>query len=98
MHLSLAAAAALLALARARITGIAVPDTIRPGDGFNAVVHSSNYIQTVFDVAITFGYAAGDGYPDSLGVVTDSFCLGRGEPPPRGCSGRRRSERLTSLR
>ncbi|POR33598.1 Uncharacterized protein TPAR_06182 [Tolypocladium paradoxum] len=79
MHLSLAAAAAaaLAALAHGRITGIAVPETIRPGDGFNAVVHSSNYIQAVYDVAITFGYAAGDGYPGSLGVVADSFCLGK---------------------
>ncbi|PNY26096.1 Uncharacterized protein TCAP_03967 [Tolypocladium capitatum] len=77
MHLSLAAAAAsLLALAHARVTGIAVPDTIRPGDSFNAVIHSSNYIQAVHDVAITFGYASGAGYPGSLGSVTNSYCLG----------------------
>ena len=80
MHLSPVAAVAtgFLAVAQARIYGIAVPATIRPGEGFNAVIHSSNYIQSVFDVAITFGFAAGEGYPDSLGVVTDSFCLGKG--------------------
>ncbi|KND91591.1 hypothetical protein TOPH_03782 [Tolypocladium ophioglossoides CBS 100239] len=77
MQFSLAAAAGLLAVAQARITGIAVPETIRPGDSFNATIHSSNYIQSVFDVAITFGYAAGDGYPDSLGLVAASICLGK---------------------
>lgn len=69
---------ALAATAAARITGIAVPDTIRPGDGFHAVIRSSNYIQTVYDVAIAFGYAPGRGYPGTLGTVTDSFYLGPG--------------------
>lgn len=81
MHLPSVAAAvsALAAVAHARITGIAVPDTIRPGDGFHAVIRSSNYIQTVYDVAIAFGYAPGRGYPETLGAVSDSFYLGPGE-------------------
>ncbi|GJN68207.1 hypothetical protein PLIIFM63780_001613 [Purpureocillium lilacinum] len=73
------AAATLLSLAHARITGIAVPDTIKPGDTFDAIIHSENYIQSVFDVAIVFGYAPGDGYPESLGVVANSICLGKGD-------------------
>jgi len=75
------AAATLLSLAHARITGIAVPDTIKPGDTFDAIIHSESYIQSVFDVAIVFGYAPGDGYPESLGVVANSICLGKGALP-----------------
>ncbi|PHH64708.1 hypothetical protein CDD82_1745 [Ophiocordyceps australis] len=69
-------ASGLAALANARINGIAVPDTIRPGEGFNAIIRSSNYIQTVFDVAIVFGYHQGPDYPPSLGSLADSLCLG----------------------
>ncbi|KAH6893484.1 hypothetical protein B0T10DRAFT_274512 [Thelonectria olida] len=77
MRLSLAATAAtLFAAANARITGIAVPETIKPGDTFDVVIESSNYIQTVYDVAIAFGYAPGKGYPDSLFNVVGSFYLG----------------------
>ncbi|KAF7549999.1 hypothetical protein G7046_g8157 [Stylonectria norvegica] len=77
MRFTLAAAAAtLLTLTQARITGIAVPATIKPGDSFDAIILSSNYIQSVYDVAIAFGYAPGDGYPQSLGSVAGSFYLG----------------------
>jgi hypothetical protein len=74
----LATSAALLSLASARIIGIAVPDTIRPGDGFNAIIETENYIQSVYDVAIAFGVAPGNGFPSSLGTVGDSFYLGPG--------------------
>ena len=43
-------------------------------------------------------WPAGDGYPDSLGVVTDSFCLGKGETPPWLLGKTTQRERLTSLR
>ncbi|KAK7419431.1 hypothetical protein QQX98_003383 [Neonectria punicea] len=77
MRLSLTAVtASLLAVAQARITGISVPSTIKPGDTFNVIIESSNYIQTVYDVAIAVGYAAGEGYPGSLINVADSFYLG----------------------
>ncbi|KAK2596167.1 hypothetical protein QQS21_006444 [Conoideocrella luteorostrata] len=72
-------AGALLSVTQARITGIAVPDTIKPGDTIDAVIHSSNYIQTVYDVAIAFGYSSGNGYPQSLGVVAGSMYLGPAE-------------------
>jgi len=76
---TLVASAALLSLASARIIGIAVPDTIAPGSGFNAIIETENYIQSVYDVAIAFGVAPGNGFPDSLGTVMDSFYLGPGE-------------------
>jgi len=77
MHFpSLITATTLLSLASARIVGVAVPATIRPGDGFNAIIETENYIQSVYDVAIAFGVAPGAGFPGSLGVVMDSFYLG----------------------
>jgi hypothetical protein len=75
----LAAAAPLLSLASGRIVGISVPETIKPGDGFNAIIQVENYIQSVYDVAIAFGVAPGTGYPDSLGTILDSFYLGPGK-------------------
>jgi hypothetical protein len=71
-------AAPLIALTQARINGIAVPATIRPGDGFNARILSSNYIQSVYDVAIAFGYAPAPGFPGALGQVIGSYYLGPG--------------------
>ncbi|KAH7144543.1 hypothetical protein B0J13DRAFT_623079 [Dactylonectria estremocensis] len=79
MRLSLAAVASLLAVAQARINGISVPATIKPGDTFDVIIESSNYIQSVYDVAIAIGYAPGKGYPDSLYNVADSFYLGPDE-------------------
>lgn len=71
-----ASATALLSLANARITGISVPETIKPGDTIDAIIVSSNYIQSVYDVAIAFGYFHGDGIPQSLGFVAGSMYLG----------------------
>ncbi|KAM5353842.1 hypothetical protein ACJ41O_000492 [Fusarium nematophilum] len=79
MRFSLAAATTLLALTEARITGIAVPKTIKPGEEFDAIILSSNYIQSVYDVAIAFGYVPGKGYPGTIGQVADSFYLGPDE-------------------
>lgn len=75
----IAASVPLLSLTTARIIGIAVPDTIKPGDGFNAIIETENYIQSVYDVAIAFGVAPGSGFPDSLGTVMNSFYLGPGK-------------------
>ena len=71
--------ASLLSLSSARIIGIAVPATIRPGDGFNAIIETENYIQSVYDVAIAFGVAPGAGYPGTLGTVLGSYYLGPGK-------------------
>lgn len=72
----LAAGASLLTLSSARIIGVAVPETIRPGDTFNAIIEVENYIQSVYDVAIAFGIAQGSGYPGSLGTPITSSYLG----------------------
>jgi hypothetical protein len=77
----LAASASLLSLTTARIVGISVPETIQPGGGFNAIIETENYIQSVYDVAIVFGVAPGAGYPGELGNVMDSFYLGPGTNP-----------------
>jgi hypothetical protein len=74
-----ATAASVFSVAQAKIYGIAVPSTIKPGDGFNAIIESSNYIQSVYDVAIAFGYAPGSGFPDSLDNVIGSYYLGPGK-------------------
>ncbi|EPS45336.1 hypothetical protein H072_712 [Dactylellina haptotyla CBS 200.50] len=79
MHFSnflIATAATFSGLSSAIITGISVPATIKPGDGFNLYINTANYIQSVDDIAIALGVAPGKGYPGSLGQVTDSFYLG----------------------
>jgi len=53
----LVTAASIFSLTNAIIDGIAVPDTIKAGDGFNAIIRTSNYIQSVYDVAVAFGVA-----------------------------------------
>ncbi|OCL13710.1 hypothetical protein AOQ84DRAFT_310092 [Glonium stellatum] len=72
----LAAGASLLTLSSARIVGIAVPETIKPGDTFNAIIIVEDYIQSVYDVAIAFGIAPAAGYPGSLGTPITSGYLG----------------------
>ena len=72
----LAAGASLLTLSSARIVGVAVPETIKPGDTFNAIIEVEDYIQSVYDVAIAFGIAPGSGYPGSLGTPITSGYLG----------------------
>ncbi|RFU79564.1 secreted nis1 [Trichoderma arundinaceum] len=76
MRFSIAAAAPLLSAANALISGIAVPETVAPGDTIQATITTQNYIQAVYDVAIVFGFAPGDGFPGSLGSVLGSFYLG----------------------
>ncbi|KAF4962644.1 hypothetical protein FSARC_9314 [Fusarium sarcochroum] len=80
MRFSIAAAStALLALAEARITGIKVPKEIKAGEPFEAIIVRENYIQTVYDSSIVFGYAPTNAYPGSIGQVADSFYLGAKE-------------------
>ncbi|EWY91625.1 hypothetical protein FOYG_08673 [Fusarium oxysporum NRRL 32931] len=80
MRFSIAAAsAALLALAEARITGIKVPKEIAVGEPFEAIIVRENYIQSVFDSSIVFGYAPESQYPGTIGQVANSFALGEKE-------------------
>ena len=77
----LSASALLSALAltlpvSARIYGISAPSTIEPGTPFTVSLLTQDYIQSVYDVAVAFGVASGQGYPDSLGTVFASEYLG----------------------
>ncbi|KAF4496717.1 secreted NIS1 [Fusarium agapanthi] len=74
-----AASTALLALAEARITGIKVPKEIAVGEPFEAIIVRENYIQSVFDSSIVFGYAPESQYPGTVGQVADSLALGKAE-------------------
>lgn len=76
MQFSIAAIIPFLASANAIISGIAVPETIKPGSPFQLTIETANYIQAVSDVAIAIGYQPGDGYPDCLGTALGSFYLG----------------------
>lgn len=76
-----AVAATLAATAQARIAGIAVPDTIKAGDKVDLHILSEGYIQTVDDVAVAFGYADNDNYPDTINTLLGSFYLGPGKLP-----------------
>ena len=73
--------ASLIPVSLAKINGISVPSTIKPGDGFNLIIESSNFIESVYDVAIVIGYAPGSGYPGDLGTVMGSYYLGPGMCP-----------------
>ena len=74
------AAAVLAPVVSGIITGIAVPDTIKTGEGFNLRITTANYIQSVYDVSVAVGIAPGHGFPGSLGQVLGSYYLGPGKP------------------
>jgi hypothetical protein len=77
MHFSkILATAASFGLSSAIITGFSVPNTIKPGDGFNAYINTADYIQSVYDVAVVFGVAPGAGFGGALGTVMGSYYLG----------------------
>lgn len=74
----LAASATLLSLVHARIDGISVPSTIKPGDTFNLIFENEIYIQSVTDVSMAVGYAEGSNPPGgSLGIFITAFDLGK---------------------
>lgn len=77
-------AASLFALARARIDGIGVPSTIKPGEPFDLIFLNEIYIQRVTDVAMAVGYYAGadsNHLGSSLGTFVTAFDLGK-QPLP----------------
>lgn len=76
-----ATAASLLSLASARINGFAVPSTIKPDDDITIRITTEGYIQSVQEVAISFGISpANTSYPGSLGpTLLSSKFLGPGK-------------------
>ncbi|PSR78497.1 hypothetical protein BD289DRAFT_344446, partial [Coniella lustricola] len=73
----LTASAPLLSLAHARISGIGIPSTIKPGDSFDLVIQGTGYIQSVTDVSIAVGWNYGTvPFADNaLGIFLAAFDL-----------------------
>ncbi|KAL1596660.1 hypothetical protein SLS60_009308 [Paraconiothyrium brasiliense] len=67
---------ATASLASARLTGLAAPATLAPSQPFTLTLLTENYIQTVADVSIAWGYSLAPGYPLTLGNPNDSAYLG----------------------
>ena len=70
----------LIGSTSAIISGIAVPSEIWPGQTIRVTIITSNYIQTVQDVAISFGISPQNNYHEGwLGQFLSSKFLGPGE-------------------
>ena len=63
-------------LASARIVGLAAPRTLAPSQPFTLTLISENYIQSVADISIAWGYSPAPGFPQTLGAYTNSSYLG----------------------
>ncbi|KAH7406600.1 hypothetical protein DE146DRAFT_398028 [Phaeosphaeria sp. MPI-PUGE-AT-0046c] len=68
-------------LASARIIGLAAPSTLAPNSTFSLTLLTENYIQSVADVAVAWGFQTPTennptGYPYTLGSLKDSSYLG----------------------
>jgi hypothetical protein len=73
---TITASLASAAVASARITGIQAPSTITPNETFTLTVITENYIQSVSDIAVAWGYSLAPGYPGALGAFGSSEYLG----------------------
>lgn len=73
---TLTATLATLSAASARIIGIEAPSTLAPNSTFNLTLLTENYIQSVADISVAWGYQITPGYPQSLGSFAQSAYLG----------------------
>jgi hypothetical protein len=78
---TLASALTTLSLASARIVGLSTPSALTPNSTFTITLLSENYIQSVQEVAVAWGFqvptsANPQGYPYTLGRYTNSSYLG----------------------
>ncbi|KAL6704689.1 hypothetical protein ACN47E_007971 [Coniothyrium glycines] len=78
---TLAATLTSVSLASARIIGIAAPSTLAPNTTFPLTLLTENYIQTVADIAVAYGFQLPTdtyptGFPFTLGSFTASSYLG----------------------
>lgn len=71
-----ATALTTLSAVSARIIGIEAPSTLAPNSTFNLTLLTENYIQSVADISVAWGYALAPGYPLSLGSFIQSSYLG----------------------
>lgn len=86
---------AALGTTSARLVGISAPTTISPASHFSLILRSENYIQSVADVSVAWGYAPVPGFFGTIGSSTGSAYLGPDKsnqlhdvtlelPPPQG--------------
>jgi hypothetical protein len=64
------------ALASARINGIQAPATLEPNKPFELTILTENYIQSVADISVAWGFSLAPGYPGTLGSFISSEYLG----------------------
>lgn len=79
MHFStptIALLTTLISTSSAIITGVTAPPTVYVYNPFTVTLTTANYIQSVYDVAASFGVAPGSGFSGSLGSVMTSAFLG----------------------
>lgn len=78
---TVAAALSATSLASARIVGIAAPSTIAPNSTFPLTLLTENYIQSVADIAVAYGFtlptaSSPTGYNYTVGQYAKSSYLG----------------------
>ncbi|KAF2644404.1 hypothetical protein P280DRAFT_513884 [Massarina eburnea CBS 473.64] len=74
---TLLTAATTAAVASARLVGISTPATLVASQPYTITLLTENYIQSVADVAVAWGYSTpANAYPRSLGSSTSSSYLG----------------------
>lgn len=73
---TLATTLTTLTAASARIIGISAPTTLAPNSTFNLTLLTENYIQSVSDISVAWGYSLSPGYPTTLGSFVQSSYLG----------------------
>ncbi|KAF2032792.1 hypothetical protein EK21DRAFT_15304, partial [Setomelanomma holmii] len=78
---SLSTLLATISIATARIVGISSPPVLTPGTPFTFNLTTENYIQSVADVAVAWGFQLPTannptGYPYTVGSFTNSSYLG----------------------
>jgi hypothetical protein len=63
-------------LSSARLIGVSAPSTIAPSKPYTLTLLTENYIQTVADISVAWGYSTPPGYPKALGSYVGSAYLG----------------------
>jgi hypothetical protein len=81
MRTSILATTFLSTLASARITGLSAPSTLAPNSTFSFTLLTTNYVQSVSDVAVAWGFqlptaSNPTGFPYTLGSFANSSYLG----------------------
>lgn len=73
---TLALLTTLISSSSAIITGVTAPSTVYAYNPFTVTLTTANYIQSVYDVAVSFGVTPAPGYEGAIGNVITSAFLG----------------------